>query len=353
MPKFEVLQVAAKTGDVVAALPVTGIGYTETLNDAGTCTVGMPLDAADPETLQPGLSALVVIRDDEPVWGGPVWTASADLAAGTLTLNAAGWHSYYAARYLNMGAGYKGTKDQAQLLRDWYAYANDNGGIGTDTSGLVNTGRSRSRTWAFSEAKNIGEAINELADEDGGFDFRYECFWHSAAHTRVRHRVVKSTRLTGTFPTLTHRVDADVASVAYDGSRLATRAYAFGADMGTGIKPYASVLNAMPAGMPVMHQVVTYSDLRSTAEMIPKAAALASVGRQVIAIPTLNLYPGVYSPAAYKVGAAGTVNVDSGYVQLLEEFVISERKVDVDVNGTETVTLSLASKEVFVSGDSN
>jgi len=353
MPEFEVLQIEAKTGNVIGALPVTGIGYTETLNAAGSCTVGVPLDAANPATLQPVLSGLVVTRDDVPMWGGLLWTASADLAAGVLTLNAAGWHSYYGARYLNAPTGYKGTKDQAQLLRDWYAYANTNGGIGTDTSGLVNTGRSRSRTWAFSESKNIGEAVDELADEDGGFDFRYECYWHSAARTRVRHRVLKSARLSGTFPTLTHLTNADVTSVAYDGSRLATRAYAFGADLGTGIKPYTSFPNIMPTAMPVVHQVVTYSDLRSVAETFPKAAALGSIGRQVIAIPTLTLYPGVYSPAAYMVGASGTVNVDSGYVQLLEEFVITERKVDVDTNGTEVVTLSLASKEVFVSGDSN
>ncbi|QNE74002.1 hypothetical protein F0344_04755 [Streptomyces finlayi] len=352
MPEFEVLQVETKTGNVVNALPVTGINYTETLNSAGSCTVGVPMDVADPETLEPGRSGLVVVRDDVPVWGGPVWTASADLATGVLTLNAAGWHSYYAARYLNMGGGYKGSKDQAQLLREWYAYANNNGGIGTDTSGLVNTGRVRSRTWAFSEAKNIGEAINELADEDGGFDFRYECFWSSTAHARVRHRVVKSERLSASFPTLTHGVDADVTAVAYDGSRLATRAYAFGADLGTGVKPYASLLNAMPADLPVMHQVVTYADLRSTAELIPKAGALGAVGRQVIAIPSVGLYPGVYSPETYPLGAYGTVNVDSGYVQLLEEFVISERQIAVDVNGTETASLSLASKEVFVSGDS-
>lgn len=350
MPDFEVLQVNMASGNVVNSLPVTGISYTETLNDAGTCTVGVPLDAADPSTLQPGSSGLVVTRDDQPVWGGPVWTATADLAAGVLTLNAAGWHSYYAARYLAAAAGYSGTKDQAQLVRDWVGYANTNGGIGTVLTSLVNTGRSRSRAWAFSEFKNIAEAIAELADEDGGFDFRYETYWQSTAHTRVLHRVLMSPRVASTFPTLTHGVDADITGVAYDGSRLATRAYAFGADLGTGVKPYSSALNVLPT--PTLNQVVTYADLRATADLTPKAAALGAIGRQVIATPTLSLYPGVYSPSAFQVGAAGTVNADSGYVQLLEEYVISERRIDVDANGSETASLSLASKEVFTNGDS-
>ncbi|QAX94715.1 minor tail protein [Streptomyces phage Lilbooboo] len=365
MPDFEVLQVEAKTGDVIATLPVTGISYGETLNAAGTATIGMPLDAADPETLTPGRAALVVLRDGEPDWGGMLWTATADLNAGTLALNASGWHSYYGACYLGgwvpredgggriLGkwGGYKGTKDQALLLTDWIEWANDNGGIGTDTSRLTTTGKIRSREWGFSEFKNIAEAINELADEDGGFDFRYETYWANAARTRIGNRLLKSPRVSLTFPTLTHRLDADVSQVAYDGSKLATRAWAFGADMGTGVKPYHSVVNDLDT--PSLTQVVTYGDLKATADLVPKAAALAAVGRQVIAIPTLHLYPGVYDPASFVVGSHGTVNVDSGYVRLLEEFVITERRIDVDVNGTETAALSLASKEVFVSGDSS
>jgi hypothetical protein len=353
MPNFNVLQVEAATGNVIATLPVTGIQYSETLNAAGTCTVGMPLDAADPETLAPGRTALVVTRDDEPEWGGIVWTANADLGAGTLTLNASGWHSYYSARYLDMPGGYssRGKIDQTMLIQAWIGHANENGGIGTDTSRLSATGRSRSRVWGFAEFKNIAEALNELADEDGGFDIRYETFWADAGRTRIGHRLLIAARVSQTFPTLTHGRDADVSQVAYDGSKLATKAVSFGADMGTGLKPYHIVSNALDG--PAMTQVTTYADLKATADLVPKAAALAAVGRQVIAIPTLNLYPGVYDPATFVVGSYGTVNVDSGYVQLLEEFVLTERRIDVDANGTETAALSLASKEVFVSGNSS
>ncbi|MFE9767054.1 hypothetical protein ACFYPC_21455 [Streptomyces sp. NPDC005808] len=347
--RYEVLQTVAKTGEVVGSIPVTGIQYGETLNAAGSATVGMPLKAADPDTLEPGKSALVITRDDEPVWGGMLWTATADLNAGTLSLNASGWHSYYAARYLDMAGGYSGKTDQALLLRAWIEHANNNGGIGTDTSRLTTTGRIRERRWGFAEFKCIAEAINELADEDGGFDFRYESFWLDDAH--VGNRILKSGRLQNVIPSaLVHRENCNVTQVAYDGSKLATRAVAFGADMGTGVKPYHIASNELDA--PALTQVTTWSDLKSTADLIPKAAAIGAVGRQVIGVPTLTLYPGVFDPASFLPGSVGTVQVDSGYVRLLEEFVLTERRVDVDVNGTETVSLSLASKDVFVSGDS-
>ncbi|MFJ3339989.1 hypothetical protein ACIPT3_02210 [Streptomyces diastaticus] len=351
MTTFEVLQVETVSGNVIASLPVTGIQYGETLNAAGSATVGVPLDAADPSTLGPARSSLVVLRDGEPEWGGPLWTATADLAAGSLTLNASGWHSYYAARYLDMPGGYEGKTDQALLLRAWIEHSNDNHGIGTDTSHLTTTGKIRSRKWGFAEFKNIAEAINELADEDGGFDFRYQTHWANSRKTRIGHRLLKDERVSLRFPALTHRVDADVTSVAYDGSRMGSTAVAFGADMGTGVKPYHVVAN--PRSGPALTQVATYADLKSTADLVPKAAALGAMSRQPIAIPTLSLYPGVYASGSFLPGAWGSVNADAGYVQLLEDFVITERRHTVDTNGTETVALSLASKEVFISGDSS
>jgi hypothetical protein len=361
--RYEVVQIVAKTGEVVGSIPATGIQYSETLNAAGSATVGVPLKAADPDTLEPGKSALVITRDDEPVWGGMLWTASADLDAGTLTLNASGWHSYYSTCYLGgfregMGEngrlpgrwlGYKGKKDQALLLRDWIEIANEDGGIGTDTAWLNTTGRIRSREWGFAEFKNTAEAINELADEDGGFDFRYETYWR--ADGTVGNRFVMMSRAGRVIPSaLVHRENCNVTQVSYDGSKLATRAFAFGADLGTGVKPYAYQSNDLDT--PALIHVATYSDLKSTGELIPKASAIAAVGRQVIAIPTLTLYPGTFDPQSFLPGAVGTVQADCGYVRLLEDFVLTERRVDVDVNGTETVALSLASKDVFQNGDS-
>lgn len=346
MPEYEVLQVEAMTGNVIATLPVTGIDYGETLNAAGTCTVGMPLDAADPATLVPGRSALVVARDDELMWGGQLWTASADLAAGLLTLNASGWHSYYAGRLLN--DGYNRKTDQALLLADWYKLCNDDGGIGTDTSRLTTTGRIRSRTWTQYELKPVAEAISELADEDGGFNFRYETYWRSK--TRIGNRVIKTGLGGSPFPfALTHRETCDVTQVSYDAAAMATRVYAVGADNGNGTKLVGIADNAL--SMPKKQLAVSFSDVKSTETLLEKARALAYAGSAPIAIPTLTLYPGAFSPADFMPGDAGAVQIDSGYVAVLDDFVVTERRTSVDANGTEVTALSLANKGLFASAD--
>jgi hypothetical protein len=371
MPTYEVLQLEAKSGKVIASLPFTSLEYSDVLNAAGAAAISVPLDAADPNTLVPGRSALVVTADGEPQWGGILWAASADLAAGTLALNASGWFSYYSFCYLASwtpvgGAGgrlgqyrgYSGKKDQTLMLRDWIESANDNDGIATDTSRLLLTSfEIRRRAWKFSEFKNVAEAINEIADEDGGFNFRFESYWGRTERpweppARVGNRIILSPKLSQTFPTLTHRVDVDVSQVSYDGSKLASEAWAFGADTGTGVKAYQRVTNTLPL-TPRLQQVTTYSDLKTTAELNPKAAAMAAVGRSVIAIPSLELYPGVYDRSLFRPGMYGVVKATSGYVRLSDDFVITERRIAVDVNGTESVALSLASKEVFVSDSSN
>jgi hypothetical protein len=361
MSEYEVLQVEARTGNVEATLPVTGISYSETLNGAGSASLTIPLDLADPAKLKVGRSALVPTADGEPVWGGLLWGATADLAAGTLTLNASGWHSYYDRRYLvrfvprlgpSLGrwSGYAARKERSEMLRDWFEIAADEG-IGTDTSLLTEHGYFRSRNWGFAEFKNMAEAIDELAEEGSGFDFWYETVWRNAARTRIANRIRMRSRLSRAFPTLTHRSNADITQVTYDGTKLATRVWAFGADDGKGSKPFATRDNTLDT--PKLDQVVTFSDVKNLAALQPKSSAMSAAGRVPIAIPTLTVYPGLFQPSQFMPGSVGFVKADAGYVKLNDDYVLTERHVTVDENGTETISLSLASKEVFVSDDSS
>ncbi|WP_411144975.1 hypothetical protein [Streptomyces sp. x-80] len=352
--RYEVLQTNMMTGEAVASLPVTAIRYTESLNAAGSAAVTIPLNAPEADgSLYPVGTGLVVVRDSEPVWGGILWTLNADLAGGTLTLNASGYHSYYSGRFLENGYD-RAASDQSLLLTEWVEYANDNGGISTDTSYLSPTGGKRSRKWFDYEYKNIGEAIDELADDFGGFNFRYVPYWADRGK-RVGNRLLKSARGDSLFPyQLQHGVNCNVTAVSYDGSSLATTVTVFGADNGAGGRPRAQVANPGVAGrIPRKAVTASYSDVKDSGSLVPKAAALAAVGRTAIAVPTLTLYPGLFSPTEFTPGDTGTVIAESGYVALFDEFVVTERAVDVDDNGTESISLAMANKEVFASGNSD
>ncbi|WP_235094200.1 hypothetical protein [Streptomyces sp. A1-5] len=342
-----------KTQQVLDSLPVTAISYTDTLNAAGnmTCTVPLNAPAATPDRLFPGGAGLVVLRDGEPIWGGILWTLNAELEAGTLTLNASGFHSHLKAKHFIAGETARDV-DQNAMVRNWIERSNANGGIATDTTKIMNAGRKRTRVWTRYELKNVGDAIEEVAEVIDGFNFRYAPYWVERGK-RIGNRFLISPRAgTPVEHRLEHRLTCNVTSVSYDGTALATNAYAMGADNGAGEKLLGSAHNAeLAERIPARDGVATFNDVKETRTLLSKAQAMTDAGREPVAIPTLTLYPGM-NPADFTVGEAVTVRVDSGYVKVLADFIITERKVDVDATGREDASLSLANRELFTNGNS-
>lgn len=351
--RYKVVQFSPRSGVVLDELPVTGISFTHTLNADGSATVNMPLHApeARPTSLIPGKSGLAILRDGVPVWGGLIWTASADLSAGVLTLNAAGYHSYYRGRVLE--AGYSSMAEQAFMVRTWIETCNNTNGIGTVTANSGSTTFIKYRSWSRSELKNVAEAIEELAEEVDGFAFRYEPFM--SPDGRVYHRLIITRKVvtTGGF-ILEHRINCDVGQVTYDSSAMATRVFALGADNGNGTKLVGVADNpALTSTMAAKQIVATFSDVKATNELKAKASAIAAAGQKPVAIPSVVLHPGAFSPVDVLPGQSCAVNANSGYVRLLGTYVVTETKTDVDANGTESIALALADKDLFEHGSSN
>ncbi|MDJ0462007.1 hypothetical protein [Streptomyces sp. H27-C3] len=346
---YSVVQTDLKTGNVVAVLPVTAIQFTHSLNAAGTATVGIPLFApeADPNSLSPGISGLVILRNGLPVWGGILWALAADIAAGTLTLNASGYHSHYQGRHFVTGWATR-TTEQAVILKRFFDYFNADNGIGTDASGMAATGHLRTTIWTRYELKNAAEAIEELADNIGGFNFRYVPYWVTAGK-KVGHRFVISSRAgTAATRSLTHRVNCNVTGVSYDSTALATVAYAVGADKGNGEKLVGIFENpSLAARMPERVMVGSYADVKETKTLIDKAQATINAGAVPVAIPELTLYPDQYSPLDFVPGDVTAIDVDAGYIALYDEFIVTECATAVDANGSESIKLALASKELW------
>ncbi|OKI00411.1 hypothetical protein A6A06_23555 [Streptomyces sp. CB02923] len=346
---YTVVQTDLKTGNVVAALPVTGITFAHTLNAAGVATVGIPLFApeADPESLIPGISGIAILRDGQPVWAGILWALAADIAAGTLSLSASGFHSHYQGRHFVKGWAAK-SQEQSDTIKAWFAYCNGANGISTDTSLIKPTGHKRTTVWTRYELKNVAEAIDDLADNVGGFNFRYVPYW-AVAGKKLGHRFVMTSRAgAAATHTLTHRVDCNVTSVSYDSTALCTTAYATGADKGNGEKLVGIFENpSLAARMPERVRVGSYTDVKETVTLRNKAQAVINAGAVPVAIPELTLYPGQFGPLDFVPGDVTAIDVDAGYIALYDEFVVTECTTTVDTTGGESIKLALASKELW------
>lgn len=87
------------TNQVLAEIPFKGVSYERALNAAGSFSGTVPvLDVTTAynlyENTMPGKTALYVVRNDECVWGGMIWSRSYSLSSRELSVNANEFSSY-------------------------------------------------------------------------------------------------------------------------------------------------------------------------------------------------------------------------------------------------------------------
>ena len=88
------------TNRALGSYPFTGISYQTTLNGAGSASFSLPL--ADPKIAASNWdfntvearTAVYILRNDKPVWGGIIWTRDYDSTTQAMHFQAATFESY-------------------------------------------------------------------------------------------------------------------------------------------------------------------------------------------------------------------------------------------------------------------
>ena len=101
---YRYLFVDLPTNTIIAELPLTGVGFTQQLNQAGTFSGHLllsGLNAAafniDASTI-PGKCGIYVDRNGILVWGGVIWGRTYNSSDQTLSFTAREWISYFERR---------------------------------------------------------------------------------------------------------------------------------------------------------------------------------------------------------------------------------------------------------------
>jgi hypothetical protein len=174
-----------RSGTVVDELPLTGVSFDKRLNDSGTLRgqlrVGDPgVDTREPRLLtEPGRTAVYVDRDGELLWGGIIWTSRYSAAGNTLEIGAADFLSYFEHRrvldYPVTASGVVSYPDTEQLTIAAglveRAQSHPGGDLDVEIRGTTVSGVRRTVSYAAGELKPVADALRDLANADGGFDF--------------------------------------------------------------------------------------------------------------------------------------------------------------------------------------
>jgi len=356
-------------GAILGELPTVAAQFGAALNSAGRFQVTVPLEADPPRlrlpiyaggstdltgnvnlvtmaNLTPGTTAVWFERDGVLLFGGVVWTAQVDAASNTMTVAGEGPHSYLRRRAIRSTLTYT-AQDQLDIVRGLidHAQTQTNGTIGI-TYSTADSGVTRDRTYLAYERKNVGEAIEQLAAIDGGFDWRYDHNYVAGVPTWSAQFTYPAT---GRTTEMVFEVGTNCALDSYeeDGTSICNLVDVFG--VGTAAETLTASLSNPPmqGPYPILETTETHSDVSELNTLELHARRRLARGAGPTRRAQLTCLPGV-DPVlgSYIAGDRVRVRCDHGWLQLDETM----RIVDVTVNvagGAESVSLSLAGSNVF------
>ena len=340
----------------LAEVPFESASYSHVLNAPGAFTGTLGLDqpaklaAVLESVLQLGQVSLWVERDGVIVWGGPLWTSDADIDSGTISYAGEGWHSYFRRRVLRAKKVYTAADQTTGIAKNLLDYAQSfvGGSIGVDTSGVTASGVLRDRTWEAFERKNIGQAVEELAAVEDGFDFRYDSAYDSGGNLSIRF--LTSYPPTGRHTEFVLEVGKQLAKLGIktDGTALATNVDAIGAGEGD-IKLIATVSDpGLLGAYPILDDVVSFTDVNQLPTLTAHARKRLTQGASPVVLPAVEWDPSLEPVVgAFLPGDIMTVRGGAGLASVDAPFRVTTIEVSVDDSGGEAGKLTFAGLESF------
>ena len=173
---------------IIAELPLTGVGFTQQLNQAGTFSGHILLSGVnaydfniDASTI-PGKCAVYVDRDGILVWGGVIWGRQYNSTSQTLSITAREWISYFEHRRITADEQFTNADQlviSKTLIENAQAATYGNINVGYNSQGQTTSGILVDRTYYEYELKGVFQAIQDLSRQSDGFDFGIDVSYDS------------------------------------------------------------------------------------------------------------------------------------------------------------------------------
>jgi hypothetical protein len=348
------------TNSIIAELPLTGVQFTQQLNQAGTAQGHILLSGIDADNYNaitgttPARTAIYIDRNGTLVWGGVIWGREYDSDSQQLKITAREFESYFEHRYITTTTAFT-NQDQLAIARNLLTQAqsapsgNIGVQVGTETSGIL-----LSRTYYSYEYKQVYQAIQDLAKQDDGFDFNIQVAYDGSGNPS-KTLVLGYPRIgtlysssSATIPVFELPASNIVNyQLSEDASVIANTVYAIGAGSNEGkLTQTATDSTNLSNGWPLLEIQTNYSDVTDSAYL----AQLAS--GQVLAVSNpIALYkvivPAFVAPefGTYDLGDDVRLRItDSRYPNTLDTVLrIVGITVEPGENGPERVVLTLTS----------
>ena len=347
------------TNEIIAELPLTGVNFTQQLNQAGTLQghlllsgVSTPEFNVNASTI-PGKTAIYVDRNGVLVWGGVIWGRNYNSNAQQLTIAAREFESYFERRRITQTTAFSNI-DQLVIARtlidDAQSVSNGDIGVitGSETSGVL-----IDRVYYSYELKGVYPAIQDLSRAENGFDFNINVSYDVVTEEPIKTLILGYPRtgvvydindpaaITFIFPA------GNIVEYEYpeDGAIAANTVYALGAGSNEGkLIETAQDATKLADGWALLEEQANYSDV--TDATLLQELATGQVNAVSYPPTTIKIVvPAYVTPefGTYNLGDdARLIITDERFPETLDEiYRIVALNVQPGENGPENVTLTL------------
>lgn len=290
------------TGAVIGDLPLHDVQWTTVLNGAGPATAKLRIPIDEPvlaaqylDATTPGRRALYIETESVVAWAGPIWKRDYNTETQDLVLAGAEMWSYWRRRRIRWADTFD--TDQLRIVRHLLTQAQQQ--LGGSIAVLVGTGTSgvpRDAVFNPWDDKNLGEAIEQLAELSNGFDFWIQVVPVDAGYERrlrlahpERGRTIDDQGTTPIVWTLGNNMRK--LEVPEDATRQVNSLMGIGAGQGVDmIRALATDIDALNGGAVLLEDNITYKDIIRASDLHAHAHAELAVVNTPVSMPTAIVY---------------------------------------------------------------
>lgn len=332
------------TGQVIEEIPFRSVKWAKELNGPGSFTAVIDADhpKAARNNLLPAARFVYVVRNGVAVWGGIIWVVRN--TGGELEVSAQGIWSYFRRRRIRWDATFTST-DQFSIAQSLMNTAATQPGAISVTVPATTSGVLRDRSFFAVERKQLGEAVEQLANVENGFDFEIVTSLSGATFTNsmVFYHPKQGRRLSAVWDVSVH---ASVDSWEVDGSDTTNLLTALGAGDGQ----VALVVDAADPGQfstyPLLEDTVSYKDVVEVDTLDSHARADLQRRSKPKALPEMTLIPTAETEVgSFVVGDEIQLRGNRGWTELDGWYRIVSYDVEVSDEGDERIAVQVVDTE--------
>jgi hypothetical protein len=369
LPNYTYLVSDLLTNTTLAEIPLAGVRYSKRLNDtgqlSGTVHLGDPrVRLIDPHDLTtPTRRVIYALRDDTPIWGGLIWTRRYDSVSEVISIGCGDFWSYFDHRKVlppldpvsyddphyvaGLSVSWRPI-EQNEIVRQLIAGAQSEpaGNIGVTVVG-ANTGTARERTYYGYQNMDLGEVLRKLAGQQDGPDMIFDVGPLDERGRPTRLLRLGDPRLGQQGSAHVWEYGANLVSYEWpsDGTRMATRTFAAGDGIETGMLiAVAEDIGRYAYNWPLLESEHGYTSVTDWGELRGHAISDQWSSRLPVVVPTLRVR-GDLPPTMAEVGVGDDARVIIKDALHPRGIDVGMRIVGLDVSvtdsGDEHVTLTM------------